>query len=117
MKLKLLAIALFVAGFGVLTGCQNAAQKSSTEKSQSNANATNPVQKTNETGHADDAPRITLADAKKDFDAGNAIFIDTRGDATFKQEHVKGAINIMPEQVEMKYKEISTDKKLIVYCS
>lgn len=124
MKLKLLTIALFAVGFAVLTACQNSAQKASTETAKTNANANpaqkpeaNPVQKTDEHGHADDAPRISLADAKKDFDAGTALFIDTRGDATFKQEHVKGAINIMPEQVESKYKEIPTGKKIIVYCS
>lgn len=117
MKLKLLAFAVFIVSFGVLTACQNAAQQTPTEKAKSNLNATNPVQKTNETAQMDDAPRISLADAKKDFDAGNAIFIDTRGEGSFNQEHIKGAINVMPEQVEMKYKEIPTGKKIIVYCS
>lgn len=125
MKLKLLAFAVFIVSFGVLTACQNTAQQASTEKAKTNVNATNPVQKTevnsvqktNESVQMDDAPRISLADAKKDFDAGTAIFIDTRGEGSFKQEHVKGAINIMPEQVESKYKEIPTGKKLIVYCS
>lgn len=117
MKLKLLAIAVFLVSFGVLTACQNAAQQTSTEKVKSNVNAPNPIQKTNETAQMDDAPRISLADAKKDYDAGTAIFIDTRGEGSFKQERIKGAINVMPEQVESKYKEIPTGKKLIVYCS
>lgn len=106
MKVKLLAIAVFTVAFGILTACQNASQKSSVEKGKTNA----PAQ-------MDGAPRIFLEEAKEDFDAGNVVFIDTRGEDTFKQEHIKGAINIMPEQVEFKYKEIPTGKKLIVYCS
>src|SRR5687768_7640312 len=34
----------------------------------------------------DDAPRITLAEAKAAFDAGEAFFIDTRGAEQFKAE-------------------------------
>ena len=74
-------------------------------------------QKTDEHGHADEAPRITLADAKKDFDAGNVVFVDTRAEATYKQEHIKGAINMPMEAVEARYKEIPTGKKIIAYCS
>ena len=68
--------------------------------------------------HADDnAPRIALAEAKKDFDAGNTIFVDTRAEAAYKQEHIKGAINVPMESFEAKYKEIPTGKKIIAYCS
>lgn len=74
--------------------------------------------KTDEHGHqADDAPRITLADAKTDFDAGRAIFIDTRAADSFKLEHVKGAINIGLGDNAARYKEIPKDKKIIIYCS
>ncbi|HEX8638115.1 MAG TPA: rhodanese-like domain-containing protein, partial [Pyrinomonadaceae bacterium] len=67
--------------------------------------------------HADDAPRIALVDAKKDFDAGTAVFVDTRAEATYRQEHVKGAINMPMEAVETRYREIPTGKKIIAYCS
>ena len=67
--------------------------------------------------HADDAPRITLADAKKEYDAGTAVIIDVRAEAAYKQERIKDAINVTPEMLEAKYKELPKDKKLIVYCS
>ncbi|MEP7211891.1 MAG: rhodanese-like domain-containing protein [Acidobacteriota bacterium] len=67
--------------------------------------------------HADDAPRITLADAKKDFDAGTAVFIDTRGAEQFKQEHVKGAINITAGDIAAKADTLPKGKKVIAYCS
>ena len=119
MRFILLLSTAFVVGFGVLTGCQNNAATVKTETAKANTNvaaaATPP--KTDAHGHADESPRITLADAKKDFDAGNAVFIDTRAETSYKPEHIKGAINIPMEMVEAKYKEIPTGKKIIAYCS
>ena len=65
----------------------------------------------------DNAPRITLADAKKAFDNGEAIFIDTRGADFYNLEHIKGAINITMDSVDARYKEIPQGKKIIAYCS
>jgi len=65
----------------------------------------------------DDAPRISLADAKKDFDGGSALFIDTRADTLYAQEHIKGAINITYEALKEKMKGLPKDKPIIAYCS
>lgn len=67
--------------------------------------------------HSDDAPRITLEEAKKDFDKGNVLFIDTRPAAAYNVEHIKGAINIPADAVEAHYSEIPKSKKVIAYCS
>jgi 3-mercaptopyruvate sulfurtransferase SseA len=67
--------------------------------------------------HTDDAPRITLADAKKDFDAGAAVFVDVRAEAAFKDEHIKGAVNITGGALDPKVSGIPKGKKIIVYCS
>ncbi len=122
---------LLVAAFAVagLTACQNASTSQqnnsststttsgNTAKTTADKPATATAPKTDEHGHTDDAPRISLADAKKDFDAGNVVFIDTRAEATYKQEHIKGAINIPMEAVEARYKDIPKGKKIIAYCS
>ncbi|MGI9036564.1 MAG: rhodanese-like domain-containing protein [Pyrinomonadaceae bacterium] len=65
----------------------------------------------------DGAPRITLADAKADYDAGRAIIVDARPADSYKVEHIKGAINIPLGDFEAEYKNIPTNKKIIVYCS
>ncbi len=65
----------------------------------------------------DDAPRINLEDAKKDFDSGKAIFVDTRAETAFNVEHIKGAINIPAETFQTRYTEVPKDKKIIAYCS
>ena len=108
---SLLAIALLVS-----TGCQSSAT-SSTANGNKATNVANAAPKTDEHGHSDDAPRITLAEAKKDFDAGNVIFVDTRAKSQYDTERIKGAINMTTNDVAARYKEIPTDKKIIAYCS
>ncbi|MBP7377668.1 MAG: hypothetical protein KA956_14445, partial [Pyrinomonadaceae bacterium] len=65
----------------------------------------------------DNAARISLADAKRAFDDGSAIFIDTRADSTYKLEHIKGSINIPAGTVDANMSKLSKGKKLIAYCS
>ncbi len=65
----------------------------------------------------DDAPRITLAEAKAAYDAGTAVFVDTRSEASFKAEHIKGAINVHADMLEAKITQLPKDKKIIAYCS
>ena len=114
MRFILSTLLVFTLGLGVLTACQNTAEPLKIEAVKT---TTQSAPKTDEHAHQDDAPRITLADAKKDFDSGKAIFIDTRSADAFKLERVKGAINITTNDSEARYKEIPKDKKIIVYCS
>ncbi len=115
---KLLSLSAILT-FALLIGaaCQTASTTSMTANNANKTLANNSAPKADDHGHADDAPRITLADAKKDFDAGNTIFVDTRGEAAYKNEHIKGSINITTETIEAKYKELPKDKKIIAYCS
>lgn len=64
-----------------------------------------------------DVPRISVEDAKKDYDKGTVVIIDSRGDSAFSQEHVKGALNIPIGSPESRFSEIPKGKKIIVYCS
>jgi len=61
-------------------------------------------------------PRISAEDAKKDFDAGNAIFVDSRGDAAWKQERLPGALSI-PLPTDDKLAMLPVGKKIITYCT
>lgn len=65
----------------------------------------------------DDFQRISLEDAKKEFDAGTAIIVDARGKDEFKTEHIKGAISFPYDDFDKKFKKLPKDKKIIVYCS
>jgi 3-mercaptopyruvate sulfurtransferase SseA len=105
-------IAIAIIGITIYSACEKAAPTAST--AQTNTAATPPPSSQDP---AANAPRISLTDAKKDFDAGSAVFVDTRAELTFKQEHIKGAINISAETFETRYKEIPTGRKIIAYCS
>jgi predicted sulfurtransferase len=65
----------------------------------------------------DDAPRISLADAKKDFDEGTAIIFDVRNEETYKQEHIKGALNLTKGVNDELLNKVPKGKKIIAYCS
>ncbi len=110
--LSLLFIGMLITGLA----CQKTATEQTTNKQTATSN-TNSQKVVQTADHSDNIPRITLEEAKKDFDAQTAIFIDTRAETQYKQEHVKGAINIPMEAIETKYKEIPKGKKIIAYCS
>ena len=63
-----------------------------------------------------EVPRISLEDAKKEFDAGTAIFVDSRAEMAYDQEHITGAINIS-NFGDDKVNTLPKNKKIIVYCS
>ena len=62
-------------------------------------------------------PRISAEDAKKEVDAGTAIFVDSRGQAAYDQEHLPGAMVLTMTDDESKYSTLPKGKKIIVYCS
>ncbi|HQU94018.1 MAG TPA: rhodanese-like domain-containing protein [Pyrinomonadaceae bacterium] len=64
-----------------------------------------------------DAPRISLADAKKDFDENTAVFIDTHSKEQFELEHIPGAINIPGNAIKQNMNKVPKGKKIIAYCS
>lgn len=70
--------------------------------------------------HADDghdAPRISLADAKKEFDAGTAVIVDVRDINAYKMEHIKSALHIPIADAAANEDKLPKNKKIIVYCS
>jgi 3-mercaptopyruvate sulfurtransferase SseA len=120
----ILSFALISAMSFALQTCEKSSSKTTTQKEVSKN--TNVSRNTNTTAtaatptpefHKDETPRINLADAKADFDAGRAVFVDTRAADAFNMEHIKGAINIPLMEVDARMNEIPTDKKIIAYCS
>jgi len=119
MRLILSLLAILTLGIGL--ACNNAAKpvvvKNEPTQTEKKNEPAQTEKKVDSHGHADEAPRISLEEAKKDFDAGKAIFIDTRDMVSYRNLHIKGAINIPMETVQMRWKEIPLGKKIIAYCS
>ena len=107
--LLMIAVAFFVAA------CNDAAAP---PVRVANTPPRQPAANVDSHGHAEDnAARISLADAKKDFDAGTAVFIDTHSPEQFAQRHVAGAINVPANQIDAYINKIPKGKKIIAYCS
>ncbi len=70
-----------------------------------------------QTDPAAEAPRISVADAKKAVDAGKAILVDVRSEVSFKTEHPKGAISLPAWDVGSRLSELPKDKQIITYCA
>ena len=112
MRYYISLLAVAVIGISIFTACQKTAPTAEVAK-------TNPAPTAN-SAPADplaNAPRITLADAKKAFDDGDVVFVDTRAEVAYKAEHVKGSLNIPAEAFQTRYAEVPKDKKIITYCS
>ena len=62
-------------------------------------------------------PRISAEEAKKEFDAGNAIFVDSRGEGAWRAERLPGALEISMGASDEKLSTLPKGKKIIVYCS
>lgn len=118
MKFVLTSVIGAVLMLSIATACQPASSPTSiTKMPETSANSSQRAPEANTVHADDDAPRIALADAKKDFDAGTAIFVDTRDAGSYELEHIKGAINVPASDLKEKIKTIPTDKKIIAYCS
>lgn len=100
-------ILMMISALTVFTACQ---QVSSTAKSEPTKTAATP-------NKTEDFQTISLADAKKEYDAGTAIIVDARSGDAWKNERIKSSLSIPMETLDTKYKELPTDKKIIAYCS
>jgi len=46
----------------------------------------------------------------------NLLLLDVRPNKEFLQGHIQGAINILPEEIEEKSKQLASDKTVVAYC-
>jgi rhodanese-related sulfurtransferase len=60
-------------------------------------------------------PRIDIAVAKQMADAGEAVLVDVRSQATYEQAHIAGAISIPSDEILDRYHELPADKLVIFY--
>jgi len=114
MKLNLF-LTLAIGGLAFVVGCTNATTPPSLV--QNTAIPSAPAGAPNEPDDAHDAPRISLADAKKLYDAGDVVIVDVRDVNAYKNEHIKGALNIPMSEVAANEDKLPKNKKIIVYCS
>jgi predicted sulfurtransferase len=103
--MKIITTILIMASFAFGLACQSAKTASIT------------VTDDETSVGSDGANRITIAGAKKLFDSGSVLIVDTRSKSQFDAERIKGAVNLSLSDFDARWQELKTDKKIVVYCS
>jgi hypothetical protein len=67
-------------------------------------------------GH-EEPPRVSLEEAKAAFDAGSAVFVDTRSSESYAASHIPGAVSIPFGETEARMQELDPARWIITYCS
>lgn len=66
---------------------------------------------------AADVLRIGVIGARARVEAGSAILVDVRTEATYNSAHIEGALSMPVDQVGQRYAELPEDKLVIFYCA
>jgi hypothetical protein len=72
---------------------------------------------THDHGAESAVPRISIAEAKRHFDARDAVFVDTHSPEQFAVQHIPGAVNIPGNDIGTRADKLPKGKKIIAYCS
>jgi 3-mercaptopyruvate sulfurtransferase SseA len=65
----------------------------------------------------DNARRITAEEAHKLWEKNDVVIIDTRAEAAYKQEHIKGSISMPTGTVLQRIDELPRNKTIVAYCT
>jgi rhodanese-related sulfurtransferase len=66
---------------------------------------------------ADNARRINVAELHDLWQKGDVVIIDTRAEAAYKDEHIKGAISMPTGTVLERIDELPRNKLIAAYCT
>jgi rhodanese-related sulfurtransferase len=118
MRLLLSLSAAAVLAVLTLAACNSSETKGN--KVLGNSGASSSASSAATPGHiapSDGVKRVTTIELRDALAKGTAIVIDVRGDAAYKQNHIKGSISIPGDQVEAHLKDLPRDKMIVAYCS
>ncbi len=65
----------------------------------------------------DEPRRVDLAEAKKLFDTGAALFVDVRKPEAYEQSHIPGAISIPIKEILRRVGELPRGRTIVLYCA
>ena len=62
-------------------------------------------------------PRLPVGQAKELFDAGDAVFVDTRLAGSYEQSHIPGAVLLPADSPESQFAALPRDVPIVTYCT
>jgi len=75
------------------------------------------IENPGEISTSDDIPRITAGEAYQAYNNGEAVFVDTRSELDYQNQHIAGAINIPLDQTEERMDQLDRSTWVITYCT
>lgn len=106
--LVMVAAAVVAAGCGVNSNQPaNVAVKGNSNAPAAAANNTPP----------DNVRRVTVAELRDMLEQNKAVVVDVRGTDAYRQERIKGALDIAENQLSSRTGELPKDKLIVFYCS
>lgn len=113
MRLLISFAATVLLAVIVLTACNSSEQT----KSKVVVGVPTPVTATATQAPVDNTRRITPAELKEEILKKDVVIIDVRGEAAYKQGHIKGARLIPSTEILAHIDELPKDKLIATYCS
>jgi 3-mercaptopyruvate sulfurtransferase SseA len=113
MRLWGLMGGVVLAAVATLSGCGGGDNQPPYNSGKPTSNA--PVNARNTA--PDNVRRVTITELRDMLDQGKAVVVDVRGDEAYKQEHIKGSLNIAENQLSARSGELPKDKLIVFYCS
>src|ERR1043166_8614968 len=100
-------------GAGALMACNS----NETLLTQNNAAPTKTSPVPGAATPADNARRITAEEVHKLWEKNEVVIIDTRAEAAYKQEHIKGSISMPTGTLTSKLDQLPKGKMIAAYCT
>lgn len=109
MRNLTLTLLAFIVGAGILACNSNETLLSPNARPATQPAAATPA--------PDNAPRITAAELHKLWEKNEVVIIDTRAEASYKQEHIKGSISVPAGTLTSKLDQLPKGKMIAAYCT
>jgi predicted sulfurtransferase len=109
MRLLISIAAVMLVGVMALTACNSRETTPRIAKVAPTSTAPPPA--------GDNARRITPAELKDEIAKNDVVIIDVRGEAAYKQGHIKGSRQIPATEILAHVDELPKDKLIVTYCS
>src|SRR5438128_11723791 len=114
MRFAIITSLALVIAIGTLVGCNSKDSLiSQAEKTVQNP----PPAQTTQSPAPDNARRITAEELHKLWEKKDVLIIDTRAEAAYKDEHIKGAISVPSNDVGNRIDELPRNKMIVAYCT
>jgi len=113
MRFAIITSLALVIAIGTLAGCNS----KDSLISQAEKTVQNQPLQTTQTPAPDNARRITAEELHKLWEKTDVLIIDTRAEAAYKDEHIKGSISMPTGTVLSRLDELPRNKMIVAYCT